>query len=64
MEFLDDGRIVLNDRDVDGVRALIFAKKRMVVDIHSPTESSIGDFVRAWEALTGDDFVAARIVAR
>lgn len=56
MELLDDGRIVLDEQDMDGVRSLIFAKKRAVVDIYYPTEPSIGDFVRAWERLTGDNF--------
>ena len=61
MELLHDGRIVLDAQDMDGVRSLIFAKKRMVVDIHYPTEPSIGDFVFAWERVTGDDFVAGMV---
>lgn len=62
MELLPDGKIVLDTHDMDGVRSLILAKKRMVVDIHYPTEPSIGDFVFAWERVTGDDFVSGKVV--
>ncbi len=54
MELLPDGFVVLDPKDFAGVRALIYAKRRAVSDIHAPTEADIQDFVAAWERATGD----------
>ena len=35
MELLPDGKMVLDEQDTVGVLALIYAKTRMVVDIHA-----------------------------
>jgi hypothetical protein len=41
MELLPDGKMVLDEQDTVGVLALIYAKTRMVVDIHATTDSSL-----------------------
>lgn len=61
MDMLLDGTVViLNELDIAGVRALIAAHARSVVDIQATTSEEVNHFVADWLVLDNDFELARR----
>lgn len=53
MNRLPCGRLMLSASDVDGLKCMLLAEQRRVVDIHATTFSAINDLVFEWERVHG-----------